>query len=105
MTVDGAQRFTGILHDLSARVLIEKQLREQTSLAKLGEMAAVIAHEVKNPLAGVRGGAAAVRALTNTPEAVDVVMLDYRLPDSNDLALLAAIRRLSPSSGVILMTV
>ena len=55
MTVDGEQRFTGILHDLSARVRIEKQLREQTSLAKLGEMAAVIAHEVKNPLAGVRG--------------------------------------------------
>jgi PAS domain S-box-containing protein len=55
MTVDGAQRFTGILHDLSARVRIEKQLVEQSSLAKLGEMAAVIAHEVKNPLAGVRG--------------------------------------------------
>jgi two-component system sensor kinase FixL len=55
MTAGGEQRFTGILHDLSARVRIEKQLREQTSLAKLGEMAAVIAHEVKNPLAGVRG--------------------------------------------------
>jgi two-component system sensor kinase FixL len=55
MTVGGERRFTGILHDLSARVRIEKQLREQTSLAKLGEMAAVIAHEVKNPLAGVRG--------------------------------------------------
>ena len=55
MTVGGEPRFTGILHDLSARVRIEKQLREQTSLAKLGEMAAVIAHEVKNPLAGVRG--------------------------------------------------
>src|SRR5688572_13043361 len=55
MTVGGEQRFTGILHDLTARVRIEKQLREQTSLAKLGEMAAVIAHEVKNPLAGVRG--------------------------------------------------
>ena len=49
-------------------------------------------------------GAAAVRALTNSAEAVDVVMLDYRLPDSNDLTLLAAIRRLSPGSGVILMT-
>jgi DNA-binding NtrC family response regulator len=49
-------------------------------------------------------GAAAVRTLTNTSEAVDVVMLDYRLPDSNDLTLLAAIRRLSPRSGVILMT-
>jgi two-component system sensor kinase FixL len=55
MMVAGEPRFTGILHDLSARVRIEKQLREQTSLAKLGEMAAVIAHEVKNPLAGVRG--------------------------------------------------
>ncbi len=54
-TAGGEQRFTGILHDLSAHVRIEKQLREQTSLAKLGEMAAVIAHEVKNPLAGVRG--------------------------------------------------
>ncbi|MEP7307488.1 MAG: PAS domain S-box protein, partial [Acidobacteriota bacterium] len=55
ITGEGEQRFTGILHDLSARVRIEKQLREQTSLAQLGEMAAVIAHEVKNPLAGVRG--------------------------------------------------
>jgi len=34
---------------------MEEQLREQTSLARLGEMAAVIAHEVKNPLAGIRG--------------------------------------------------
>ena len=55
MTVGGERKFTGILHDLSARVRIEEQLREQTSLARLGEMAAVIAHEVKNPLAGVRG--------------------------------------------------
>jgi PAS domain S-box-containing protein len=55
MSVGGEPKFTGILHDLSARVRIEEQLREQTSLARLGEMAAVIAHEVKNPLAGVRG--------------------------------------------------
>ncbi len=55
MTVGGQHRFTGILHDLSGRVLMEEQLREQASLARLGEMAAVIAHEVKNPLAGVRG--------------------------------------------------
>jgi two-component system sensor histidine kinase PilS (NtrC family) len=34
---------------------MEDRLREQASLAKLGEMAAVIAHEVKNPLAGIRG--------------------------------------------------
>jgi DNA-binding NtrC family response regulator len=32
------------------------------------------------------------------------LMLDYRLPDANDLTLLAVIRLLSPGSGVILMT-
>ena len=31
------------------------QLHEQAALVRLGEMAAVVAHEVKNPLAGVRG--------------------------------------------------
>ena len=35
--------------------MMEVQLREQATLARLGEMAAVIAHEVKNPLAGIRG--------------------------------------------------
>jgi signal transduction histidine kinase len=34
---------------------MEEQLREQAALVRLGEMAAVIAHEVKNPLAGIRG--------------------------------------------------
>ncbi len=51
----GERKFTGILHDLSARVAMEEQLREQAALARLGEMAAVLAHEVKNPLAAVRG--------------------------------------------------
>jgi two-component system sensor kinase FixL len=55
MAVSGERKFTGILHDLSDRVRMEEQLREQAALAKLGEMAAVIAHEVKNPLAGMRG--------------------------------------------------
>ena len=51
----GERKFTGILHDLTTRVRMEAQLRERTALARLGEMAAVIAHEVKNPLAGIRG--------------------------------------------------
>lgn len=55
MIVGGERKFTGIVHDLSARVRMEENLREKTSLAMIGEMAAVIAHEVKNPLAGVRG--------------------------------------------------
>ena len=55
ITIQGERRFTGILHDLTSRVQMEGRLREQEALAKLGEMAAVIAHEIKNPLAGIRG--------------------------------------------------
>jgi two-component system sensor kinase FixL len=55
MRVGDDRHFTGILHDLSARLRLEEQLREQSALARLGEMAAVIAHEVRNPLAAVRG--------------------------------------------------
>ncbi|MBI4487168.1 MAG: PAS domain S-box protein [Acidobacteria bacterium] len=55
MSLGGEPKFTGILHDLSARVKMETQLAEQAALARIGEMAAVIAHEVKNPLAGIRG--------------------------------------------------
>jgi signal transduction histidine kinase len=55
MSLGGARKFTGILHDLTARVQMEARLREQAALARLGEMAAVIAHEVKNPLTAVRG--------------------------------------------------
>jgi PAS domain S-box-containing protein len=55
LIVGGERKFTGILHDLTPRVRMESQLREQATLVKLGEMAAVLAHEVKNPLAGIRG--------------------------------------------------
>jgi DNA-binding NtrC family response regulator len=33
-----------------------------------------------------------------------VIILDYRLPDSNDLDLLASIKHLAPSAAVIMMT-
>lgn len=55
MIIGGERRFTGILHDLTSRMHMEEQVRERATLAKLGEMAAVLAHEVKNPLAGIRG--------------------------------------------------
>jgi DNA-binding NtrC family response regulator len=48
-------------------------------------------------------GASAVRALT-ADEPFDVVLLDYRLPDSDDLNLLSTIRRQTPRSAVIMMT-
>ena len=36
--VEGRRKFTGILHDLSERVALEEQMREQTALAHLGEI-------------------------------------------------------------------
>jgi len=93
MSVNGERKFTGILHDLSARIEIEGRLREQTALARLGEMAAVIAHEVKNPLAGVEaqfqviGGrlpagskdAAVVKEIVNRLDALNELMKDLLL--------------------------
>jgi PAS domain S-box-containing protein len=93
ITLGGERKFTGILHDLSARVRMEGAMREKESLARLGEMAAVIAHEVKNPLAGVRGAiqvigqrlpagnrdAPIVREIINRIDALDGMMKDLLL--------------------------
>ena len=49
-------------------------------------------------------GAGALAVLQDAQRPVDVVMLDYRLPDSNSLNLLATIRTVSPRSRVLLMT-
>lgn len=49
-------------------------------------------------------GRGAVRVLGESPLPVEVVLLDYRLPDSNNLQLLSTIRTLSPQSQVVLMT-
>jgi DNA-binding NtrC family response regulator len=48
--------------------------------------------------------ASAVKALEDAGDQLDVVLLDYHLPDSNDLRLLADVRRLQPRSAVVMMT-
>jgi DNA-binding NtrC family response regulator len=49
-------------------------------------------------------GASALRALSPNGRAFDVVLLDLRLPDCDDLHVLSGIRRASPQTPVILMT-
>jgi DNA-binding NtrC family response regulator len=46
----------------------------------------------------------ALAAIGHQPSAFDVVLLDYRLPDSNDLHVLEEVRRRVPKSAVVLMT-
>jgi two-component system sensor kinase FixL len=55
LAFEGEPFYTGIVRDLTERVSLETRLREESGLVRLGELAAVLAHEVKNPLAAVSG--------------------------------------------------
>ena len=53
VSVEGETKFTGIVRDLTEQVELERKLREEAALARIGELATVLAHEVRNPLAAV----------------------------------------------------
>ena len=57
-----------------------------------------------NEVVAVTDAQNAVQVVTDAAVPFDVALLDFRLPDSNDLTLLSRLRRLTPMTRIILMT-
>ena len=51
-----------VIHDLGYQKTLEESVRRNESLARLGSMVAGLAHEVRNPLAGIKGAAQLLEA-------------------------------------------
>jgi PAS domain S-box-containing protein len=69
-------QYIAIRADITARKAAEATLVRQAALAQVGEMAAIVAHEVRNPLAGIKG---AIQVLMSRGQVADnalVVMRD-----------------------------
>ncbi len=61
-------QYIAIRADITARKAAEETLAQQAALARLGQMSAVVAHEVRNPLAGIKG---AIQVLMSRRQADD----------------------------------
>jgi PAS domain S-box-containing protein len=80
-------QYIAIRADITARKAAEQQLAQQAALARLGQMAAVVAHEVKNPLAGIKGAMQVLisRRPGDDPEALVMGDIVSRIDALNDL--------------------
>jgi len=67
-------RYLAIRSDITDRKQAEVELRRQESLAQLGGMAAQVAHEVKNPLAGISGALQIIRKRVPMEEGDEAVI-------------------------------
>ena len=80
-------QYIAIRADITARKAAEQRLAQQAALARLGQMAAVVAHEVKNPLAGIKGAMQVLisRRSSGDPEALVMGDIVARIDALNDL--------------------
>jgi len=86
--LDGAgkpRQYLAIRYEITARKQVEAQLREQAALAQLGQLAAVVAHEVRNPLAGLRAGLQVIdRRVSEPRDRSAIAAMIQRIDGLND---------------------
>jgi signal transduction histidine kinase len=68
VSLSGNRMFTGIVRDLTDFKRMQNEIIQAQKLAAIGEMAASVGHEIKNPLAGISG---AIEILKDTLEEED----------------------------------
>ena len=80
-------QYIAIRNDITQSKAAEARLRDQAALARVGQMAAVVAHEVKNPLAGIKGAMQVILSRRPAGDAEVPVMHDivHRIDALNDL--------------------
>jgi two-component system nitrogen regulation sensor histidine kinase GlnL len=66
------------LRDRTIQISLEKVIEDRESIAAFGSIAAGIAHEVKNPLGGIRGAAELLIARTEEPRTRDIAEIIVR---------------------------
>jgi PAS domain S-box-containing protein len=80
-------QYMAIRYEVTDRKRSEEKLREQAALARLGEMAAVVAHEVKNPLAAIKGALQVIGSRMPAESRDRLIMSDVvaRVDSLNDI--------------------
>ena len=69
-------QYIAIRADVTARKAAEERLAQQVALARVGQIAAVVAHEVRNPLAGIKGAIQVLMSRRQPADAELPVMRD-----------------------------
>ena len=79
------RQYLAIRYDITARKAAEAQLREQAALTQLGQLAAVVAHEVRNPLAGLRASLQVIeRRVAEARDRSAIAAMIQRIDGLND---------------------
>ena len=96
------RQYLAIRSDITRRKDAETQLAAQAALLQLGQLAAVVAHEVRNPLAGVRGSLEVLRSrLSAMPAERDVIQAMMDRLDALNAKVTDILRFASPKSPVL----